>query len=425
MKKALTKLGSVALAIGMLLSIGPAIHAEEAPEVSVDPQGKTEESGFLINAYPHSQVTVIFSKDRNIQPNEEITVAVKVKFDDYVFKKEPVITFDQNVTIKDSKANSDKPNEYVYTLTGISANTNMSVDCKIESTNIMIKDPRILMTNSSVNGVVNRAVEPVTIQLFASFDRFNEQKKGTDLSSWITDLPEGLTAVCKDDVDAGAVTMIILISGTPKEAKEGTIQIIVPEDALQLGASVTSSPNQKALWGIKDTGLKPLEPNDDKNADSKPNTDTNNTGENTDTGKPELEVIEGGSSVYHPGSNEPLTLVCSGKLEDLEDIYVNGEQLDESNYTLKSGSTILTLKPDYLKTLAAGKYTVRFQYKDEFLDVSFTVEKNSTSATPTDTAQNQGAPNTADATSTGLLLVILMLSGAGVLGIAKRRKRES
>ena len=36
----------------------------------------------------------------------------------------------------------------------------------------------------------------------------------------------------------------------------------------------------------------------------------------------------------------------------------------ETNYNLFSGSTIVKLKPDYLKTLINGKHTIKFVYTD-------------------------------------------------------------
>ena len=39
-------------------------------------------------------------------------------------------------------------------------------------------------------------------------------------------------------------------------------------------------------------------------------------------------------------------------------LHVDDEYVDESNYTVKSGSTILTLKKAYLETLFVGKHEV-------------------------------------------------------------------
>ena len=121
-------------------------------------------------------------------------------------------------------------------------------------------------------------------------------------------------------------------------------------------------------------------------------------------------VITKGNQTYIMGSNKPLELICSGELRDLYGIFINGSALSSDYYTLTSGSTVLTLKPEYLNTLEKGSYTVRFTYHDG--NYAETKQTN-----------QEEAPNTADATSTGLLLVTLLTSGAGMAAVSAKRKR--
>mgnify|MGYP004551180363 FL=1 len=46
-------------------------------------------------------------------------------------------------------------------------------------------------------------------------------------------------------------------------------------------------------------------------------------------------------------------------------VYINDELLDENNYIAKEGSTIITLKEDYLKTLSKGTYTLKVTFNDD------------------------------------------------------------
>ncbi len=46
-------------------------------------------------------------------------------------------------------------------------------------------------------------------------------------------------------------------------------------------------------------------------------------------------------------------------------VYINDKLLDENNYTAKEGSTIITLKEDYLKTLSKGTYTLKVTFNDD------------------------------------------------------------
>ena len=43
---------------------------------------------------------------------------------------------------------------------------------------------------------------------------------------------------------------------------------------------------------------------------------------------------------------------------------MDGKEVSELNYTTESGSTIVYIKPNYLKTLTAGKHIIGFLYQD-------------------------------------------------------------
>jgi len=71
-----------------------------------------------------------------------------------------------------------------------------------------------------------------------------------------------------------------------------------------------------------------------------------------------------------------LTVKTSGELDRLTSVKVNGVELETTNYTKKSGSTIITLKNDYLKTLALGTYTLEIGYVDGTkIETKFIVDK--------------------------------------------------
>lgn len=123
-------------------------------------------------------------------------------------------------------------------------------------------------------------------------------------------------------------------------------------------------------------------------------------------------ITVGESSVHQIGTGKDLIFTCSGKLEDFIGIYINGELLSENNYTLKSGSTILTLKSSYLDTLSAGKYTLKFQYKDNVTaETTFTITDN-----------EQDSPETGDTTNTMLYLGLFVLAGSVITFNLKKKK---
>ncbi|MDD2980825.1 MAG: X2-like carbohydrate binding domain-containing protein, partial [Hespellia sp.] len=144
---------------------------------------------------------------------------------------------------------------------------------------------------------------------------------------------------------------------------------------------------------------------------------------------PEKLVITAGAGSVHQISNgKDMTLTCTGKLEDLEGIYVDGKLVDKSNYTLKSGSTVLTLKASYLDTLSAGSHTLKFQYKDNLsADTTFTVTEKNIEPTKPDTGKNDtvikdaASPKTGDTSNTMLYLSLVLLSGGAVVFVFKRK----
>ena len=47
-----------------------------------------------------------------------------------------------------------------------------------------------------------------------------------------------------------------------------------------------------------------------------------------------------------------------------EQVYVDNELVDVSNYTSKSGSTIVTFKDEFLNKLAVGKHNLKIKFAD-------------------------------------------------------------
>lgn len=73
-------------------------------------------------------------------------------------------------------------------------------------------------------------------------------------------------------------------------------------------------------------------------------------------------------------TNKDLTIKFTGELNLLNKVTVDNVELEESDYTLTSGSTIVTLKNDYLKTLKSGTYNLKVEYSDGgTASVAFTV----------------------------------------------------
>lgn len=135
------------------------------------------------------------------------------------------------------------------------------------------------------------------------------------------------------------------------------------------------------------------------------------TGENTT--KP--DITAGAGSIHQISNGKDMTLTCSGKLEDLTGIYVDGQLLSPDNYTLKSGSTILTLKASFLDTLSIGKHTLKFQYKNNIsAETDFTITRKIGETT---------GPKTSDTSNTMQYIILIALSGC-VMGLGLKKKKS-
>lgn len=70
------------------------------------------------------------------------------------------------------------------------------------------------------------------------------------------------------------------------------------------------------------------------------------------------EIIKGNGQIVKVGSKKALSFTSSADISEFMYVLVDEEEIEELNYTLQEGSTIVTLNPDYVSTLALGKHTI-------------------------------------------------------------------
>lgn len=114
---------------------------------------------------------------------------------------------------------------------------------------------------------------------------------------------------------------------------------------------------------------------------------------------------------------------------------LDGKELDKANYDLQEGSIIVTLKPEYVKTLAVGEHVLSVETTSGSAELKFEVKAKSpnpdTSATPAPTTapaqpDNSGSSNlpaTGDTSAVALVALLMTASGLAALAI-KRRKNN-
>ena len=150
---------------------------------------------------------------------------------------------------------------------------------------------------------------------------------------------------------------------------------------------------------------------------------------------PNYKIIEGANGAWTQNSDGTLTFRANGYFSKFTGVKVDGTLIDAKNYTVKSGSTIITLKADYLKTLSVGAHNLTVVYTDGECSTNFEVKQAASEQTkPTegdksDTTTPTGgkdttSPQTGDNSNMLLWVALLFVSGAGVLGTTVYSKKK-
>jgi hypothetical protein len=89
----------------------------------------------------------------------------------------------------------------------------------------------------------------------------------------------------------------------------------------------------------------------------------------------QYEMLDGDGSVVQMGGTPELEVRAAGEISEFEGVTVDGELVDPSNYTVTEGSTIVTFKPEYLKTLEEGEHTIEVHFTGGVAIAEVSVEK--------------------------------------------------
>ena len=76
-------------------------------------------------------------------------------------------------------------------------------------------------------------------------------------------------------------------------------------------------------------------------------------------------------------------------------VYVDNKLVDSTNYDSKSGSTVITLKDEYLKTLSVGEHTLKVAFSDNGEAITkFTIKEKQQNETQEDNKNTENTENT-------------------------------
>ena len=127
--------------------------------------------------------------------------------------------------------------------------------------------------------------------------------------------------------------------------------------------------------------------------------------------------MDGAGSSWTQNTDGSLAIRGSGEISKFREVKVDGVTVDPVNYTVTEGSTIITFKPEYLKSLSAGNHSFELVWTDGTAATNFTVAENAD--------QSAKSPKTGEDFSMALCTALLMVSCAGLAGTFVRRKKGS
>lgn len=161
---------------------------------------------------------------------------------------------------------------------------------------------------------------------------------------------------------------------------------------------------------------------------------------------PAYKIIDGAESTWTQNTNTDGSLVIrgDGAIAKFKEVRVDGVVIDVKNYTVTEGSTIITLKTEYLKILPAGKHTFEIAWIDGSAATYFTVagstteednkvedntiddkkaEDNNVENSRSDVDSNASL-KTGDTTDIRLWLILLMSALTIMTGLTVKSKRN-
>lgn len=126
--------------------------------------------------------------------------------------------------------------------------------------------------------------------------------------------------------------------------------------------------------------------------------------DDTITQKLPPEIIDGIGQSITEGEKKELSFTSNAAFSDFIRVEFDGKTLDEKNYTVKEGSTVVTLKADYVAALSAGEHTIGIVSESGIATATFTVSEKTA-------ADDDTNPPTGDNSHMALWIALLFVSG--------------
>lgn len=141
-------------------------------------------------------------------------------------------------------------------------------------------------------------------------------------------------------------------------------------------------------------------------------------------------IVRGANDHWTDGSSSTLSFTANGELRLFKEVRVDGRVIAKDvDYTVRSGSTIVTLNKSYLDTLSVGEHKLEVVYDvlgtEYIADCKFTIKAKPVVNVPdSNSGADRNIPNTSDpADPLGWMTV--MLSSMAAMAVVIRKKRET
>lgn len=105
-------------------------------------------------------------------------------------------------------------------------------------------------------------------------------------------------------------------------------------------------------------------------------------------------IIDGNNSEIDTGSNKSVSFRSNADIKYFVEVRIDGKVVAPSNYTVTQGSTIITFKPEFLRTLSAGKHTISIVSTIGSADTNFIVNQSSDNVVSGDNKPTENHPDT-------------------------------
>ena len=278
--------------------------------------------------------------------------------------------------------------------------------------NIEVGEAAVVVTGIATSGYMGTVEHPFFIDPSTSDEGEDEAElitiQGTDVTI------DGTEFVATGEAIEPAIT--VTVQG--KLLTAGEDYTLVYENNVEPGtASVT-------VTGVADKGYTgsvtiqftiqaapqtPTEPEETTPEETKPEET-----EPEETKPVSYKITKGDGAEWHKDSKKELTFTADGPFQDFEKLLIDGKTVNTKYYTVREGSTVVTLKESFLQHLELGKHTVTVKFTDGEAEGTFKV------SAPADDSN----PKTGDSFALHSWTALLFVSLTGIIstGFACRKK---